>query len=238
MPRSSVRQPFLTLFRYSVKYYFPLLRSSFIFILGMVLVKDIGQLINPHMESFYVDLGVDVFVSLVLVFLWSATLRASDFYFKGEPASFRRVFGDILKCFPKIFCTLLGFVAIFLIFFMFAHVVGKGSWFFEWALFMLPVFFLFVLFFFAIPNVILHQTSVVGAFRESAERVGFENWLHAFGLYALTVFTWLLVSPTALHEHILANYYLNMPFDLIVLSVCIPILNAMVILSDNDFRIS
>jgi hypothetical protein len=238
MLKPNVRQSFLHLLQLSWKHYFPLLKASLIYILAIVIVKDVSQLFYDRLESFYVDLGVNILVGLLLVFFWSCSLRASDLYFKGQSPGAKQILIEVLKLFPSILGALLGFIIIFVIFFMFAHAVGKQSLVIEFSLFMLPVFFLFVLFFFAVPNVILHNTSIIGAFRESAENVGFENWLHTFGLYALVLFTWLLVSPSTLHEHVLANYYLNAPFDFIILSLLLPMLNSMVVLSDNDFRIS
>ncbi len=141
MRKPNTRQSFLKLFQLSLKHYFLVLKSSMFFIFAMVVVKDISQIFYNRLESFYVDIAMDLIAGVLLIFLWSCSLRVCENFYKGESAAIRQIFTDIIKLLPRILLVLLGFLVIFVIFFMFAHAVGKQALFFEFTLFMLPVFF-------------------------------------------------------------------------------------------------
>jgi hypothetical protein len=238
MRKPDTRQGFLSLLALSAKNYFQFLKPSLIFILALVLVKDIGLFFYDQPETWLAQFLVDGVIGLLLVYFWSCSLLAMDNFLLGQSVPANKVMMSILQLFPRIFVSLLIFVAIFVFFFMLGEMLLKDYYVLGLAVLTLPVLFLFVLLFFTIPNIILHQASLWVAFRESAEMVGFQNWLYAFALYAFALLTWLLVSPSTWHEHFLAQYYLNFVADFILLSLFLPMLNAMIVYSDNELRIS
>ncbi len=249
MHKPKIRRDFLKLLQISFKHYFEILKASWLFILLFVMAKDLSSVFYHYWSSgfhfsadspypFYIAWATEAVVGFLLIFLWACSLRAADDFLSGHDISLKKIFHRILTIFPRIFFAVLAFFAIFEIFMLFSHAVAGNSVIFLFILFLMPVMFLYVLFFFAIPIIIIHKSQVLRAFRSSGELVGFQNWFHSFGLYALTLFCVFLIYPGTLHQHVLANYYLNVPFDIVVLGIFFPLLNAMIVLSENDFKIS
>lgn len=229
---------YFSFFKISLKNYFSVLKSSIIFILILVLIKGFNDffLDTPGSGYTHMDLAIEIIVSFLLIFFWSCSLRATHEFFKEKKTSMIPILWDTLAVSHKILLAAAGFVAIFFIFLLFAYSVLKGSTILGFFFFLLPVFFLNVLFYFTIPILLFHNTSVFSAFRESAEMVRLQNWLPTFGLYFFSFFAVIIVSPTTLHEHILETYYLNIPFDFIVLSILLPLLNSLIVLFENNFK--
>lgn len=229
---------FSTLMRISAGIHFNLLKRIFIWLLLLTIGKDLVDYLGGYPDKEILQWVVNGCIALWILFFWGASLIASKNFFDGQNQPFSAIFKKAISRLPKAIVVILFYLVLFIFFYWFANLFTKYSVplsFF--LLFSLPLNFLYVLFYYATPLIFLENAAILSAFIQTTTLIGTQQWFRGFGLFAMSLIIWILISPDTVHGHVLANYYLSAPFDLIILCLLVPLLNSMIILLLNDLRL-
>jgi hypothetical protein len=229
---------FSELVKSCVKYHFGILKQIFLLLLFMTVGKDIWHYVGGMPDNTIAQWGINIFITAWIIYFWGCSLVASKAYSLGQSSPLINTLKIGLQRLPRAIACVVILIILFAFFYWLAHLFSRYSvWLSFLVLFSLPMIYLLVLFYYAIPLVFLENASIFKGFQQSSSLVGIHQWLRGFGLYALTLIIWILVSPDTIHGHVLANYYLSAPFDLVIFCLFIPLLNALILMLLNDLRL-
>lgn len=235
------------LIRLSMRFYFPVLKIIFPFLLLMVLAKDLYLYLGGLPANHTLQLIIIFIILLIEVYLSSAALLSADQWLTGTPRRLnevcRTVYRRIATIYLGFFAIILIGCAIFFVGHLFSNIIVYASanktMAFNFAIILLlglPLTIGLVLFFFVLPLLALGVNSIAVAFRESISLVGYRHWLKTFIIYAACVIFLLIISPGTLHGQWLITHYLNFVFDIIVFALFLPLLLNFILLLLNDLR--
>lgn len=231
----------------SFKHYVLIFRFTFFYIVLFAIVKNLYLYLGGMPQNVWLKSGVIVLISLALIYLWTSSLASTAAALRDDFLNLRTTARSIHARIVPIYLSCLGYVALFFI----VLYLGKGIIIaLQWSLgnqawlkgvgFIIfcgfPLLVAFALSFYALPLVIVEGQKPWDAFLESSRLVS-PHWLHGFMAYVVLATIILLESPDTLHWHFLSAYNLTIPFDMLVLSVLIPLFNALVLLSLNDLQL-
>jgi len=223
------------------------IRHCFFYTLLLVLVKNLDLIVMRLPDWWYLKDVLHFILFIALLFVWAATLIQTDAVMRYRELNHVELFANLknntVNFLKGIFALLLFLVCL--------YSLGKGLsllsariWPENESLpaitFLLmagvPTLVTLLLFFYALPILILEQERYLSSFAKSMSLID-HHWLHAFFPYSILLFIVVLVSPNTLHWHFLQAYHLTILFDLLVLSVMLPMFNIMVLLLLNDLRL-
>lgn len=239
---------FFELMQRAIWHHLSALKQMWVMILLMVFVKDWYIYLGGMPTHGVMSWIVSVFMGVTLLYLFCVGLRISYTVWHQKTVSMNDVFLNTLKRLPYALVVILIFmVSLFALLYAAkysaqglihmghsAKVSGLVALFF---ILMFPYILGVVMFVFALPLTVIESMPVLKAFKESFWLIMPKQWFAAFGLYAVTAAMLVLISPDTLHGHFLKRYYLNAPFDLLVLGVFMPFLCNLFVLMINDCRL-
>ncbi|AAO90121.2 hypothetical protein [Coxiella burnetii] len=232
----------------SFKYYGRIFKAIFPLILLIAIVKNAPIYLGGVPAERWIRLIVLFVIALLIVYLWSVALYRAHSIFAAAPVrlkpAFRVVYSKLSLIYAGFFILIIGICLLFFIGYLLSSLAAR---FFVHdplvqALVLLlfaglPITIFLVLFFPVWTLLVTKTLSVWRAFYQSAQWVGYRNWLRMFALYASYIFVFLFVSPATLHGKWLAQHYLSFVFDAIVLSIFTPLLINFTVLLVNDLHL-
>lgn len=243
----STPKTFLELLGLSIRKHFPVFKCTFWLILFFVVVKDAYIYAGGFPQNHYAFITVAIVMGVLVTYLFSAILYASSRILTGEYVDWKNALSNVLPRMPKVLLSLVALLVFASLLFMLA------SWIDHWwvsgdvrppkyarlieigtAGFFVMVAYIY--YFYTIPSIIMDNKPLGPAFLYGPSLVAREwkDIVRVFGVYACGWAAWILVSPDTLHGHLMAMYRLSAIYDLIVLSVVLPILVNFIVLMRND----
>lgn len=226
----------------SMQYHIPVYKKILPLILLMIIVKDFYLYLGGMPKNLLLEYIIGVVIIVLLIYFFVVSLYLADHVIKNKPITlsqaFKRCIPLMLHTYIAIFSyTVLFFALLYLSRYITYHDLTNIVKF----IVVLIFGFIFLIFavetFFAIPIIILDKMFPWFGFKLSVRLVSLKNWAHSLINVICLMAIILLLDPTTLHGYLLENYYLNAPFDFVVLSVFLPFFNNLIIFSLNDLKL-
>jgi len=238
-----------SLFFLSVKHSFVVFKKLFVFIVALVVVKDASIYLGGMPANTYAKAVIALMMVVLLLYLIVSMLSVANRLFTSDKQlTGLQVLVKVIPNFLKSLLVLIGFVLIFVLILLFSHWVSQwlhlekgdhpvGSLFFVLAVGIF-IMLVYVQLFFVIPLLVIKNLPIWGAVKRSNRLAASkENWFRIFAIYVFCLVIWMLISPNTLHGHFMEVHKLSALFDLIVLSITVPILMNLIILTYNDLNL-
>lgn len=246
----STPRTFSELLGLSIRNHFSVFKRTLWLIIFLVIVKDAYIYLGGFPANIYLYSLISIVMALLIIYLVCAMLYASHCVFNGENADWRSVLSDVLPRIPKAVLAIIIFIVVPLLLFMLGKWIGglmmandvRPDQYAGLTLVLsvgIPVMIAYLYYFYAVPNIIMENMPFWCAFSDAPMLVGKEwrDLVRVFGVYACGTAVWLLVSPDTLHGHLMAMYKVSAIYDFIVLSVTLPILMNLIVLTRNDLTL-
>lgn len=236
------------LFTRSVALHYRTFKHAVFFILLFALVKDGGYFLSTLSENTYLQLGIAIIAFLVLILLLGCLFKSADIAISGDRQQFTSVLADTLKNYHVLLICLVLYVLGIVIAQYFSYFVRDilAQMFphdektLHLTVFMLGIALIFLflgMFAYAFPLCATGKAKTLGKAFYDSLILTVTNKFGVIVFFALSFMLFVLVSPTTLHEYYLATYHLSLLFDLVVLSVVMPIMINFLLLLINDSRL-
>lgn len=224
------------------------LKAMFVLLLLVALLKNGYTYFSQFLTTMrLLNITVLIIVVLLAVYLWSVVIYAADAIWRGKACRLnvvcRDVYHKLSSIYVGFFTLVLIVCAIFFVGYLlsslanllFGHTTTVRE--LSALLFIgVPLAIALVLFFFVLPLLILGEKPLWRTFWDSAQLVGYKNWLRTFIPYAAIIIITVILSPATRHGHWLRVHNLTFLFDVVVLSLLAPLLINFIVLLLNDLR--
>lgn len=239
---ASENQSIASVFFQACRYYFPVLKAIFPFILLSVLLKNILLFLGVSPDNLGVRVTLILFMLLVQVYLWSVNLLSAESVLKRQPLSLNKacriIYSKLVKIFLGLFAMIVASYILFyvgnLIYFLMTHFI-QGQLLLRsiiaFTVIGLPLTVGLVLMLFVLPLIILENVSVLNAFRLSVVLIGYRYWFRAFLSYASIALLIIFLMPNTWHGHWLLQHHLSVVFDIVLVSLISPLIVNFMLLS-------
>jgi len=246
----STPSPFMSLLGRSIRHHFSVFRKIVLLVVFLVVVKDAyiywgGMPSNPYLYGL-----VGIVMGLLILYLLVAMLYVAHCVFNNEDIDWRSALKDTFSRMGRVLVAFVVFVVVPALLFMFAHwierlIIAGDSHPSSYSSLILvlsvgiPVMLAYLYYFFTIPLIVAENFGVWPAFKRAPRLVGrdWQDLVRVFGVYACGIAIWILISPDTLHGHLLKVYQVSAVFDLIALSVTLPIIMNLVVLMRHDLKL-
>lgn len=223
-------------------------KAALIFIVLAALVQDNYLFFfETKLASWSFGLLLSV-ASVVAIYFWSAAIIAADGGIKSTPYSIGFCLKRALTKLVKVVIVAGFYILLFVASTYWMHFISgvvKQSKDLESVqglivllLVGLPLFLLFLLFLFSVPNILTSDKGLFKSMVESVRLVWEERFKVAIALYIGLMVLLYLIIPTTKHAAWLIRHHVKLPFDLLVLIFLVPlVINFMLFALNNPIPI-
>lgn len=230
------------LLKLSFKSYLPVFRVIWLEAILLAFLKNTifyfnGLVINEMFKIFMI-----IILSVLVLFFIGVSLYRAKQVLSGYQPFFRTSMEVNFSRFPRV---ILGALVILL-------VLGLTLFLARWALFHYNIvsqnFNLFLLFllgiiliaeiiycFYIIPLIVIDNYRIGSAIYQSANFLRYQIKPIVLNYFFL-ILLWAIIYPYSLHENWLKNHYLNIPFDMIVILIFLPLIANLIILTKQELQ--
>lgn len=236
-----------SIWRASTRHYFYIFKLTFVYIALIVLAKNSYLFIGGMPHNWIFKAIAALLLTAGLIYLWSCSFASACAALRDEFFNMRIIFRRINRMAIQIYmCCLLYAVVVVALYYLGHGIIyaiewgaGKQAWLKGLGIVVFcgfPIMIFLAMTFFALPLVIAEEEHYFKAFYQSVYLVS-THWAHGFVAYIVLLVMLFLTSPDTLHWHFMSAYFITLPFDLVVLSVLLPLYNTVVLLSLNDLQL-
>ncbi len=242
----SLPKPISFLIIESIKKYGAVLKAIFPLILLLAVVKDLYFYFGGMPKNTIAVWVIILVMVLMEVYLLSAAILGTHKILSGSPGRLnqtcRETFQKVSSIYAGFFALIIILCVLFFIGYGIAYLLSRGSQPVIQNLLMLffigvPITYSLVMFFFVIPSLIVESVSVTTAFRQSFSQAGYTSWLRAFSCYAAFLVFFFVLLPSTRHGVWLVRYHVIFIFDVVMLSIFLPLLLNYLLFMLNDLKL-
>jgi hypothetical protein len=241
---------FFELLSTAIRRHFATFRKMILLIVFLVIVKDAYVYLGGMPTNQYVYSVVAIVMTLLILYLLVAMLYTAHCVFNNENINWRTALSDTLTRMGRVILAFVIFIVVPILLFFIGEWIGRWlmagdpkPYRYSGLILVLvvgvPVMIAYLYYLFTIPLIVSENFGIWQAFKHSPQLIGQQgsNVVRVFGVYAIGVAIWLLISPDTLHGHLIKMYKLSAPYDFVVFSVALPILMNLIILMRNDLKL-
>ncbi len=241
---------FMELFGLAVRYHFAAFRKMVWLIIFLVIVKDAYIYLDGMPNNLYWYSVVGIVMGLLSINFLVAVLYTSHCVLNNEPIDWRNALGDTFSRMGRVILAMTFFILLPAVLFVLAEWIGRlviagnvHPYRYSGLVVILavgvPVMIAYLYYFFTVPLIVTKNYSLWQAFQQAFALVGrqWRDLARVFGIYAVGMIIWLLISPNTLHGHFIKMYKISALFDFIILGISLPIWMNFIILMANDLKL-